>query len=493
MTHGEFADLLKESAVLLADDPPAASVCKEIAALDGGAKPAQLLQAATRCTRALLEIDKLDAAGRVYSAMTEVFATQPPGWVGLARVATQRGAWAEAVALWRDCFARFPDREMPDWVMLSNSAVAGLRDGSPPPPPLRRPQPPMIRPAAKPSEPERPAPAVMYGPRTDGGGTPMGTIHALLRGDRLPEARTVFPQALAAATDVTQLRAVYMIIGPLFDGWERTNALLNLRAALDQRAASFNAERARDAAFLRLRICLSLRDYVTFRRDYETLTQAGPVPAEDAALVRIAAKLTARPFPNFAAEKVFGIGLSKTGTTSFVAALEMLGYSALHWTNPATHELFCDDDVFLFDAFADLPTCEHFEQYYFAFPNARFIYTTRPFESWKRSYLAQMQARGDQSFGARRNKAMRADGVPWGARNARLSFSMYYNYSSIEEAFETYDRRVRSFFADKPADRFLEFSLSDGHAWPELCGFLNRPVPNQPYPRKNPQRATGAA
>jgi hypothetical protein len=165
----------------------------------------------------------------------------------------------------------------------------------------------------------------------------------------------------------------------------------------------------------------------------------------------------------------------------------------MHWTNPATHELFSDDDVFLFDAFADLPTCEHFEQFYHTFANSRFVYTTRPFESWKRSYLAQMRARGDASFAARRIKAMRSAGVPWGNRHARLAFGLYYNYETIEEAYQAYDTRVRRFFADKPPGRFLEFSLSDGHGWPELCGFLRRPVPDLPYPRKNPQKAAGAA
>jgi len=104
-----------------------------------------------------------------------------------------------------------------------------------------------------------------------------------------------------------------------------------------------------------------------------------------------------------------------------------------------------------------------------------------------------MHAQGDASFAARRLRAMRGTGVTWGNRHARLAFGLYYNYASIEEAFQSYDRRVRQFFADKPADRFLEFSLSDGHGWPELCGFLRRPVPNLPYPRKNPQKAAGAA
>jgi tetratricopeptide (TPR) repeat protein len=476
MSVEAFAALLNALAASLGEQPAALDLRRQIAALGDASASAA---AATRCCRMLVEAGRLDDAHRLYAALAEALPEQPAGPLGLARIANRRGNWAEAVALWDDCMRRFPQQVQPDWTYARARAAERVAAGAT----VATPRPPQPRPVT--------VPVTFHG--ADPFATAAGTVQALVRADRMRDARKEYATAFAAATEMAHFRTLYMTLGPLFDDWERTSALLQLRATLAARAPAFTPDRQREAAGVQLRICLSLRDYRAFLDGFAALTADGPLPDDDKVLERIAAKVGHRGFPNFGAEKVFGIGLSKTGTTSFVAALEILGYSALHWTNPATHELFADDDVFLFDAFADLPTCEHFEQFYYTYANAKFIYTTRPFESWKRSYLAQMHAQGDASFAARRTRAMRGTGVTWGNRHARLAFGLYYNYSSIEEAFESYDRRVRRFFADKPAARFLEFSLSDGHGWPELCGFLRKPVPTLPYPRKNPQKAAGAA
>ena len=55
------------------------------------------------------------------------------------------------------------------------------------------------------------------------------------------------------------------------------------------------------------------------------------------------------------AAKIFGIGLSRTGTSTLINALVMLGYSAVHF--PHRPSDFYDND-----AAADTPVATRFEQ-----------------------------------------------------------------------------------------------------------------------------------
>jgi hypothetical protein len=314
-----------------------------------------------------------------------------------------------------------------------------------------------------------------------------GEVEQAMRAIRLAEARRGFPAALAAARVPYNFARVFNMVGPIFENWARTEAWLQVRAAMAAQAATFTGDGLRVAASVELRLCLALRDYAGFAAGFGKLAAQGPLAREDEVLGAIAAKVCERSFPDFTAEKIIGIGLPKSGTTSFTEALRILGYSAMHLNNHATNDLFGDDDLFLFDAFADLPLCEHFEHYYYMLPNAKFIYTTRPYPSWKRSFLAEVNARSEDAYEAMKGKLIRGEGALWGNRLAYKAIGVLGSSSSLQDAFDSYDRRVRNFFADKPAGRFMEFNLALGHGWPELAAFTGRPVPSVPYPHKNPQ------
>ena len=60
----------------------------------------------------------------------------------------------------------------------------------------------------------------------------------------------------------------------------------------------------------------------------------------------------------------------------------MLGYQAAHHRNPITNAIIGGDDFDLFDALNDGPVSAHFETLYGLYPNAVFVCTTRPLESW---------------------------------------------------------------------------------------------------------------
>jgi hypothetical protein len=76
--------------------------------------------------------------------------------------------------------------------------------------------------------------------------------------------------------------------------------------------------------------------------------------------------------------KVFGIGLSKTGTTSLSAALAILGYRSKHFPK--------DEDFARYDAFSDITVAMKFKTLDRFFPGSQFIYTVT------RSRLARVLA-----------------------------------------------------------------------------------------------------
>ena len=74
--------------------------------------------------------------------------------------------------------------------------------------------------------------------------------------------------------------------------------------------------------------------------------------------------------------KVFGIGLSRTGTRSLVEALRLLGFNAVHFPK----------DLGVFDkgvnAGADLSVALNYKELYKKYPDARFILTVRDLNDW---------------------------------------------------------------------------------------------------------------
>src|SRR6185503_19618665 len=86
---------------------------------------------------------------------------------------------------------------------------------------------------------------------------------------------------------------------------------------------------------------------------------------------------------------IFGIGLSKTGTTSLYAALHELGYRSATYGHMAELGLsdwfrgdFTTDYLAGYDAVTDLPIGVFYAQLDMRYPGSKFILTVRDVESW---------------------------------------------------------------------------------------------------------------
>jgi len=311
----------------------------------------------------------------------------------------------------------------------------------------------------------------------------------IFRRRRMPEARAAFAALLAQCDEPRILEILTDSVAPIFEGVERTRAL----EALVREASRLGAAGDGDGLVevQRLRLLFALRDYDGFARAFAAADPAR-LGKEADKLRRVATALRRPAFPDATEPKLFGIGLAKTGTTSLAAALEALGFATLHYVNPLTNDLIGADDYYFFDAFADTPVCVDFERLFYTFEGSKFIYTVRDPRAWERSITAHMERHLDVHGHADLARKLRLRDQFWyGRRFAEIDSSLFGNHADLRSAFDTYDKRVRRFFEDKPAERFLEIDVSSGDGWGRLCRFLGVDVPAVPFPRLNsaPARA----
>jgi hypothetical protein len=210
---------------------------------------------------------------------------------------------------------------------------------------------------------------------------------------------------------------------------------------------------------------------------------------------------SAPPFEKeYEREKVFCIGLNKTGTTSLEHVLKRLGYELgdQHAGEKLLpHYLKRDfkpiiDFACSADAFQDAPfsypiTFLPLDQ---AFPNARFILTVRDdVDQWYQSLVrfhAKLFAGGRVPVKEDLQKATYGyPGFVWEAH--RHIFNTpdddIYNAQVMSAFYENHNYVVRQYFRTKK--NFLEINLSDKGAYLEMCDFLGKDADGVEFPRLN--------
>lgn len=178
--------------------------------------------------------------------------------------------------------------------------------------------------------------------------------------------------------------------------------------------------------------------------------------------------------------KVFCIGMNKTGTTSIGDALGLLGLKRLGWngkiSGPLTlrwHEGNYQPFVKFtkqYDAFEDVPWCFVYEEMYKIYPNAKFILTERKTpEAWLSSMQSHIERVGD-----------------WvGHYLIYGSYDPVKNADKYLERYNNHNEEVINFFADKPGS-LLRLCFENGDGWPELCEFLGlKDIPSFNFPHSN--------
>lgn len=178
---------------------------------------------------------------------------------------------------------------------------------------------------------------------------------------------------------------------------------------------------------------------------------------------------------------MFGIGLPKTGTTSLIKALNMIGLRIGFYYKNYPINIFkvengkcvlCPNALKNVDALADLPVTFFYKELDKLFPGSKFILTHREIESWIKSCS---------------NNLWTGKFLPGNHRINRLHEEFFGTKTFDEKLFrKAYYRHlddVRQYF--KGRDDLLEFDLSQDNKWEALSEFLDLPAPDEQFPISN--------
>ncbi len=191
--------------------------------------------------------------------------------------------------------------------------------------------------------------------------------------------------------------------------------------------------------------------------------------------------------------KVIGAGLGRTGTNSLRLALNQLGFGPCHhmfevrqdlprnlplWVANAKGAYDWPESYAGFNSAVDWPTASFYPELAAAYPDAKFILTTRNPESWAQSFA--------ETIGTIQNARDKL--LPEQQLFVDMSISVTglvginggLDQDGLIAAFNAHSARVK---ATIPTNRLLEYQVSQG--WEPLCAFLEVPVPPEPFPRSN--------
>lgn len=153
-------------------------------------------------------------------------------------------------------------------------------------------------------------------------------------------------------------------------------------------------------------------------------------------------------------EKVFCLGMSRTGTKSFAVGMQKLGYDACHnGGRPLDEQLLKN-----YNAFSDSNTCMfHYEYLYERYPNAKFVFSYRDPNEWANKIVDWYNPRHQISY------------IHWHLNNDYVR-----KVNTKEELADfcqwQYDS-IMKFFSDKQ-EQFLAHSVFKGDTFEPIANLI---------------------
>ena len=169
--------------------------------------------------------------------------------------------------------------------------------------------------------------------------------------------------------------------------------------------------------------------------------------------------------------KIFGIGLSKTGTNSLTEALQLLGYTGKHYP---TDNIFGEANIF--DSLTDIPVARLYKDLDKQHPGAKFVLTMRGKKSWVESMRKHMERRPPSTLGT------------WGIENRELMYgTLYFDAKKLGRIYDKHHLDVMSYFGEREDDLLVMNICEDDSVtnWEKLCDFLGHDSLDVPFPVSN--------
>jgi hypothetical protein len=182
--------------------------------------------------------------------------------------------------------------------------------------------------------------------------------------------------------------------------------------------------------------------------------------------------------------KVFGLGLSKTGTQSLSSALNILDIKSIHY--PRDNRTIREVKAGRFDwqilkeyqGIIDLALSRYYRHLDRLYPGSKFVLTVRDKESW----LESVESHWKRAF-------FKTD------RKMTLRLILYgcceFNRDHYSDVYDATYEQITGYFRNRPGD-LLVMNICDGDGWEVLCPFLGKPVPSVGFPRLNVRRGRSA-
>jgi Sulfotransferase domain len=183
--------------------------------------------------------------------------------------------------------------------------------------------------------------------------------------------------------------------------------------------------------------------------------------------------------------KVFGLGLSKTGTSSLGEALNQLDIKTIHYPfDDSTYEALRNGRYDLaileetYRGIVDIPAAPYYAQWDRQYPGSKFILTVRERQAWVQSAEKHWEL-----------MMQWWDGFPEFRRfqefiSAAVYGTVGFNAERFLYAHDTHVKNVLDYFKHRPQD-LLVMDVCAGEGWEKLCPFLGLPEPRSPFPHAN--------
>lgn len=184
--------------------------------------------------------------------------------------------------------------------------------------------------------------------------------------------------------------------------------------------------------------------------------------------------------------RIFGVGLSKTGTVSLHQALKLLGYDSWHWSSAHAAKSIWQEmksegrsqSLERYEALTDLPIPILYRELDVAYPGSKFILTLRNEEKWLESIR--------RHFLPEHNPWRSGwDSDPFSHRVHHLTYGRTdFDPEAFLARYRQHNAEVQEYFKHRPNDLVL-LHLDKKHGWGKLCHFLDRIEPDVPFPHEN--------
>lgn len=196
--------------------------------------------------------------------------------------------------------------------------------------------------------------------------------------------------------------------------------------------------------------------------------------------------------------EIISSGFGRTGTSSLKLALETLGFGPCHhmdevlasppqvalWQDYAAGKTMDVADFFIgYRSQVDFPGAHVWRESAVRFPKAKVLHSVRPEEKWWTSY--------SQTIG-KLNSMHRSLTLPSHVHDMVDVAEELFTRRTLggdptdrEACIAAFRARQAEVEATIAPERLLVFDVAQG--WEPLCAFLDVPVPDQPFPRRNDQ------